>query len=586
MFSNISIRYKVSIMLIVNMLGLVMVAALGLGTLRSQLYEDREIKTRHVVGVASSLIRHYAAEVRDGHLNEPEAKQAALKAVTALRYGGDEYFFVLDTEGVALAHGANADLVGRNLLPIRDASGSTMIRELFDATNAQGSATVRYLWPKAGSTTPQPKVTYAEKVAPWNWMVASGIYTDDIEAAFRSSALTALAVSVAALVVGVVLTGLLARTILRPIPAMQRVIAAAREGDLTRGAAVAGSDEIATMARDFNGLIVVLKESLTEVGSASTSVSSASTQLTAAAGKMNLNADRLDSSGGTINKAMESVVETVAGLSSVAEQLSASADGVTAAAAELTVSIGEVARHAGDSSDVAHQASTAAEQARAVIGGADRAIQEAVGTIRELAGTSQEIGKVIQVISDIAQQTNLLALNATIEAARAGEAGKGFAVVAGEVKSLANQSARAAEEIAQRITATQEQTERSVSSIDQVATAMERVTQSINAINEVILRIDEIAGSIAAEVEQQSATTSEIGRNVGQVAVAAKAVSTDTSQTAGQAGAVGEAVQMMAALARNTATGATETSAAAAELSRLAVRLDELVSRFKLKAVA
>src|SRR5690349_7837094 len=118
MLSTISIRYKVLIILIVNLIGLVTVAALGLGSLRSQLYDDREIKTRQVVEIASSLVGHYAAEARDGRIAEAEARQAALRAVTALHYGDGDYFFVLDPHGVVLAHGASPDLVGRNLLPV------------------------------------------------------------------------------------------------------------------------------------------------------------------------------------------------------------------------------------------------------------------------------------------------------------------------------------------------------------------------------------------------------------------------------------------------------------------------------------
>ena len=204
--------------------------------------------------------------------------------------------------------------------------------------------------------------------------------------------------------------------------------------------------------------------------------------------------------------------------------------------------------------------------------------------IRQLSENSTEIGQVIKVISDIAEQTNLLALNATIEAARAGEAGKGFAVVATEVKNLATQSARAAENITQRITATQEQTGRSVNSIAEVAGAMTRVSSSIGAIHDVISRIDEIAGSIAAEVAQQTATTSDIGRNVSQVAASAKSVAADTGHTSAQAHMVRDALMTMVDIAQSTAAGATETSSAAGELSRLATLLDQLVNRYKLSA--
>ncbi len=323
------------------------------------------------------------------------------------------------------------------------------------------------------------------------------------------------------------------------------------------------------MARDFNELLVSLRGSIGEVGMASGSVSAASVELTASAEEMSRNAESLNTHADEISHAMNGVVAAVGELSGIAGQLAESADSVAAASEQMTASIKEVARHAANSSDVAHHASTAANQARDTLGGAEAAIRSAVEDIRQLSDNSAEIGEVIKVISDIAEQTNLLALNATIEAARAGEAGKGFAVVATEVKNLATQSARAAENIAQRITATQEQTGRSVASIDQVAGAMTRVSKSIGAIHDVIARIDEIAGSIAAEVAQQTATTSEIGRNVSQVADRRRRWRRYRADVrSGPSGSRRPADD--GRYSQSTAAGATETSSAAGELSRLA----------------
>ena len=365
---------------------------------------------------------------------------------------------------------------------------------------------------------------------------------------------------------------------------MQRSIAAARAGDLSQIVSIETRDEIADMACDFNDLLASLRGSIGEVGSASSSVSAASVELEASAEEMSRNAELLNTRADGISLAMSDVVAAVGELSSIAGRLAESADSVAAASEEMTASISEVARHAASSSEVAHHASIAANEAKDTLGGAEVAIRSAVDDIRQLSENSTEIGEVIKVISDIAEQTNLLALNATIEAARAGEAGKGFAVVATEVKNLATQSARAAENIAQRITATQEQTGRSVDSIAEVAGAMTRVSGSIGAINNVIARIDEIASCIAAEVAQQTATTSEIGRNVSQVAASAKTVATDTGQTSDQAHLVRDALLTMVGIAQSTAAGATETSSAAGELSRLATLLDQLVIRYKLSA--
>ena len=184
---------------------------------------------------------------------------------------------------------------------------------------------------------------------------------------------------------------------------------------------------------------------------------------------------------------------------------------VASAAEELTTTTAQIAKQVAESAEVARHA--VAESGRTT------------ATVQSLAGAAQRIGDVVQLINDIAAQTNLLALNATIEAARAGEAGKGFAVVASEVKSLANQTAKATEEIGNQIRAIQDATRGAVGAIDDITA--------------VITRINEIAAGVAAAVEQQDATTREIARNVQQAAGGTASVSqniTGVTQAADDAG--------------------------------------------------
>jgi methyl-accepting chemotaxis protein len=173
-------------------------------------------------------------------------------------------------------------------------------------------------------------------------------------------------------------------------------------------------------------------------------------------------------------------------------------------------------------------------------------------TMNKLGTSSQEIGNVIKVITSIAQQTNLLALNATIEAARAGEAGKGFAVVANEVKELAKQTAKATEEIGQKIEAIQGVTKGAVSAIEEIGT--------------IINQINDISNSIASAVEEQTVTTNEIGRSVTE---AAQGVNEIAKNIGG-----------VAVSAKNTTQGANDTKTASQELSQMAARLQTSVSRF------
>ncbi|MDR3439636.1 globin-coupled sensor protein [Telmatospirillum sp.] len=188
---------------------------------------------------------------------------------------------------------------------------------------------------------------------------------------------------------------------------------------------------------------------------------------------------------------------------------------VAAATEELSASIGEIGRQASQSTEIAESAVAEAQRTNTLVQG--------------LADTTNKIGDVVKLINDIASQTNLLALNATIEAARAGDAGKGFAVVAGEVKSLANQTAKATDEISSQISAVQNATRDAV--------------EAIHGIGNTIGRISEIASSIAAAVEEQGQATHEIARNVQQAAQSGDILTTNISSVNTAVGQTGVSAQ-------------------------------------------
>ncbi|HYD66401.1 methyl-accepting chemotaxis protein [Azospirillum sp.] len=243
---------------------------------------------------------------------------------------------------------------------------------------------------------------------------------------------------------------------------------------------------------------------------------------------------------------------TAQGMAGVAERTSAQAASSSAAADQTSANIQTVAAAAEQMAGTLREISGQVVRSTSIAGQATQEAENTNATVQGLAEAAQRIGQVVELINSIAAQTNLLALNATIEAARAGEAGKGFAVVAGEVKSLANQTAKATEEIQAQVTAMQGATDGAVGAIAGIA-------KTIGSMNE-------IAAAIAGAVEEQTAATQEVARNVQEAATGAQEVSRTIGRVSEAAG--------------QTGTAASRVLGAASELARENDQLRAEVERF------
>lgn len=472
MFTNLKVRTRLillttvaavsmCIMGVMNMSSMEKSYQQSVSSMKQVLYDDYDEQIKDQVGNVITLLEEIYAECQEGTYTEEEAKKQAADLVRELRYGDSGYFWIDTYEGdnVVLL---GQETEGTNRMELEDSQGYQMIKDIIKNGRQEDGGFTEYYFTKEGSTETYPKRAYSKAFEPWEWVIGTGNYVDELESLavennapvkkiFQTTRTLSMASIAASVVILIVIALLIVTDITKSLNAAAKQMNCMAKGDY---------------ASDFMGKFLGRKDDFGHLSRCIEDMKSAMVKLIS---QVQTESETISVAAGSVNECVAKLNDDIAGVSAATQELSAGMQETAAtttmadeAAGEMHNAVQHIAQRSQDGAQGAAEIKGRAEETNIrIINAQEKAahlkneIQQDLESALENAKVIDQIYELSGVIMNVVSQTNLLSLNASIEAARAGEAGRGFAVVAGEIGELAEQSRQTVikiQEVTQEVT--------------------------------------------------------------------------------------------------------------------------------------
>ena len=593
-FASSSLRMKFIVLMVgTSLVTVICITALWLQTLRmeartqlenyrTQLLQDVDTSLKNETQIVVSLLEKVYQQQQAGLLSEPEAKKIAADLVRDLRYDDGKGYFWIDT-----ADGVNVVLLGRDVegksrIDLVDPNGVHFIQEMLKNGRQPGGGYTDLSFAKPGETTPLPKRNYTTTFAPYQWVLGTGVWIDQIDALiaaqkeaidadFYSSLRMTVLVSVLIEALCIALAIFFSNKLATPIVHVTNRLATLAQGDFRHNAAleakISSTDEIGRMSQALDTLQHNVRQMMKQAIEAAEKITTAVAQLNESADQSATVSSQVAFS---MSKVADSCNEQFAEMDRTKAQIGTLEQHMSAFAGNLSQTVDAV----DGTNRAAAQGATRVNEAVLQMQRIAESVSHSAEVITVLGEESDKIGTIVDAIAAIAEQTNLLALNAAIEAARAGENGRGFAVVAEEVRKLAEQSSTSADEITALITSIQEKAQNAVEVMQEGASQAQGGTEAVDAAGRTFKEIASMVEHVASESSAMGSRVHELEQSTHSIRDSAESMNKMSRSVAAESQTVSAATQEQTAAVQQIA-------GASRSLNEMSQAMHAAISKFK-----